>query len=120
VPAANARRATFVLAGGAERRTADAGSATVRAGDASIEAMREKVRFVMGAMEARMKDLGFTWKDAAAVRAYTVQDIGALIGPEIAAKGAAEDGLDWHLARPPVLGLEYEMDVRTVSKEVLL
>ncbi|MCC6473844.1 MAG: hypothetical protein IT514_08875, partial [Burkholderiales bacterium] len=117
-PAAAARRGTFVLAGGAEQRSAAA--APVRAGGVPPEAMREKVRFVMAAMQARMQDLGFGWKDAAAVRAYTVHDIGALAGPEIAAMGAAQDGLHWHLARPPVVGLEFEMDVRTVAREVLL
>ena len=33
---------------------------------------------------------------------------------EIVARGAAPGGLTWHYARPPVEGLEYEMDVRGV------
>jgi hypothetical protein len=49
-----------------------------------------------------------------------VHDIGALIGPEIAARGAAAGGLTWHLARPPVQGLEFEMDVRGAAREILL
>ena len=32
-------------------------------------------------------------------------------------RGAAAHGLTWHFARPPVVGLEYEMDVRAVNEE---
>jgi len=49
-----------------------------------------------------------------------VQDIGALIGPEITARGAAQGGLSWHFARPPVIGLEYEMDVRGAAREIVV
>jgi hypothetical protein len=116
--AATARR-TFVVAGGAERRSATPSEITVRSGESSGEAMRDKVRFVFSTMEQRLKELGFGWDDADAVRAYTVRDIGALVGPEIAAKSGGE-GVTWILATPPVVGLEFEMDVRTVAREVLL
>ena len=36
---------------------------------------------------------------------------------EIAARGAAQKGLTWFYARPPVVGLEFEMDVRCVPVE---
>ncbi len=120
VPAAATRRGTFVIAGGAERRNPNAVSAAVRAGDISLDAMREKLRFVFGTMEERLNALGFGMNDAANTRAYTVHDIGALIGQEIAARGAAEGGLTWHFARPPVVGLEFEMDVRATAREILL
>jgi hypothetical protein len=29
-------------------------------------------------------------------------------------------GLTWHHARPPVVGLEYEMDVRGAAREIVL
>jgi hypothetical protein len=32
-------------------------------------------------------------------------------------RGAARAGLTWHYARPPVEGLEFEMDCRSVSRE---
>jgi len=53
-------------------------------------------------------------------QAYTVHDIGALVGPEIAARGAAAGGVAWHLARPPVQGLEFEMDVRGAARDITL
>jgi len=116
------RRGSFIIAGGAEVRGGVEGYAqrTVRYGDTSADAMRDKVRFVVDLMEQRLKALGFSWQDAVSTQAYTVHDIGALIGPEIAARGAAAGGLSWHLTRPPVQGLEFEMDVRGAAREIVL
>jgi hypothetical protein len=112
----------FIVAGGAEVRGGPEGYAarTVRYGETSREAMLEKVRFVVELMGARLKALGFSWRDAASTQAYTVHDIGALVGPEIAARGAAAGGVAWHFARPPVVGLDFEMDVRGAAREILL
>jgi len=74
----------------------------------------------MDEMQQRLAALGFSWKDAVSTQAYTVQDIGALVGAEIAACGAAHGGLSWHFARPPVVGLEFEMDVRGAARELLI
>lgn len=122
VPAPGARRGSFIISGGGEAR-GGAGSfaeRTVRGGETSPEAMRDKVRFVLAEMERRLAALGFSWGDAVSTQAYTVQDIGAIVGAEIAAQGAAAGGLCWHFARPPVLGLEYEMDVRGAAREILI
>lgn len=118
----DSRRGSFIIAGGAEVRGGVEGysARTVRYGDTSADALREKVRFVVELMEGRLKALGYGWADALATSAYTVHDIGALIGPEIATRGAAASGLTWHLARPPVQGLEFEMDVRGPAREMLL
>jgi len=112
----------FIVAGGAEVRGGPEGyaSRTVRYGETSREAMLEKLRFVVDLMGARLKALGFSWRDAASTQAYTVHDIGALVGPEIAARGAAAGGLTWYFTRPPVVNLEFEMDVRGAAREILL
>jgi hypothetical protein len=119
---ADLRRGSFIIAGGAEVRGGVEGYAarTVRHGETSADALREKVRYVVELMEGRLKALGYGWADAITTSAYTVHDIGALIGPEIAARGAAAGGLAWHLARPPVQGLEFEMDVRGAAREIVL
>jgi hypothetical protein len=121
VPAASARR-SFIVAGGAEVRGGPGGYAarTVRLGDTSIDALAEKIRFVVDLMEDRLKALGFSWSDAVSTQAYTVHDIGSLVAPLIGARGAMPGGLAWHLARPPVVGLEYEMDVRGAASEIVL
>jgi hypothetical protein len=122
VPARAGARGSFITAGGGESRE---GGETgreriVRLEDTSPEGMREKVRFVVAKMEERLRLLGFSWKDAVTTQAYTVQNIGHLAGEEIAARGAAEGGLVWYYARPPVIGLEFEMDVRGAAREIVI
>jgi hypothetical protein len=122
VPAAKAKRGSFVLAGGGDAREAGPSyrDRIVRLNDTSPEALREKVTFVIGEMERRMNLLGFAWKDAVTTQAYTVQNIGHLVGEELARRGAMAGGLVWYYARPPVVGLEYEMDVRGAARELVL
>ncbi|MGQ0653993.1 MAG: 2-amino-5-chloromuconate deaminase CnbZ [Betaproteobacteria bacterium] len=123
VPAPAAKRGSFIIAGGAEVRGGAAGASyaerTVRLGETSPDAMREKVRFVAELMERRLAALGFSWRDAVSTQAYTVHDIGAFVG-ELAARGACAGGLAWHYARPPVAGLEFEMDVRGAARAITL
>jgi hypothetical protein len=110
---------SFVIAGSGEAREGDGDYAarTVRAGETSAEALCEKARFVLGEMERRMGLLGFAWKDASAAQVYTVHDLHPFLAEEIVKRGAAAHGLTWHFCRPPVRGLEYEMDCRAVSVE---
>jgi hypothetical protein len=122
VAAPNPRRGTFALSGGGDAR---AGSQPyreriVRLGDTSAQGLREKVVFVVDEMERRLAALGFGWQDAVSTQAYTVQNIGHLVGEELARRGAIAGGLVWHYVRPPVIGLEYEMDVRGTARELIL
>src|SRR3954471_10823175 len=88
---AKSRRGSFIVAGGAEARggVENYAARTVRFRDTSPDGLRDKVRFVVDLMAARLKALGFSWQDALTTQAYTVHDIGALIRSEIVAKGAA-------------------------------
>ena len=117
-----ARGGGFITAGGGESREGgEVGLARiVRAGDTSPEGLREKVSFVVAKMERRLALLGFSWKDAVTTQAYTVQNIGHLAGEAIAARGAGAGGLVGYYARPPVIGLEYEMDVRGAARELVI
>ncbi|MCY4550224.1 MAG: hypothetical protein OXC28_17800 [Defluviicoccus sp.] len=109
----------FVAAGGADvpEGKANYRDHIVRRGETSPEALREKARFVLAEMEARMRALGAGWSDSTATQLYTVHDPHPFFADEIVARGAAPGGLTWHYARPPVEGLEYEMDVRGVPVE---
>ncbi len=119
------KRGTFILAGGGEAR-AHAGTyreRIVRLGDTSPEGLREKVLFVIAEMERRLALLGFGWADAISTQAYTVQNIGHLVGELLASRGIGgigAAGLTWHYARPPVIDLEFEMDVRGAAREIVL
>jgi hypothetical protein len=118
----SASHGSFIISG-----SGDAGASgnsyqerIVRLHDTSPEGLREKVRFVVAEMERRLGLLGFSWNDAVSTQAYSVQNIGHLMGEELAARGACGGGLVWYYARPPVVGLEYEMDVRGPARELVI
>jgi hypothetical protein len=67
--------------------------------------------------QRRLAALAFTWGETTATQVYTVQDLHPFMADEIMRRGAARGGLTWHFARPPVEGLEYEMDCRAVGRE---
>jgi hypothetical protein len=89
----------------------------VAKGDVSKSGMREKARWVLGEMERRLAGVGMTWRDATATQVYTVHDLHHFLQDEIVGRGAADGGLTWQLCRPPVVGLEYEMDCRGLPVE---
>lgn len=109
----------FVIAGSGEARDQPGlyRDKIVRFGETSPDAMRDKARHVLGVMETRMAALGVGWADATATQAYTVHDLHPFLAEEIIRRGAAKAGLTWYYARPPVEGLEYEMDLRGVPVE---
>ena len=90
---------------------------TIRLGDVSPEGLREKAHYVLGEMERRMGLLGFSWRESTALQVYTVYPQHSFLADEIVRRGAAEHGLSWHFCRPPVVGLDYEMDCRHVGVE---
>jgi hypothetical protein len=110
---------SFVVAGSGEAKEGGASyrERTVRHGETTPDAMREKARYVLGEMERRLAALGFGWADTTATQVYTVHDLHPFLANEIVRRGAARSGLTWHFARPPVQGLEYEMDCRGVGRE---
>jgi hypothetical protein len=110
---------SFVISGGAEAEEGAGPYAerTVRRGDTSPDGLRAKARFVLDEMARRMARLGFGWADATATQVYTVHDLHPFLGEEIVRRGAARAGLTWHYCRPPVAGLDYEMDCRAVHAE---
>jgi hypothetical protein len=114
-----AARRNFVIAGSGEAREGGASyrERTVRRGEQSPDAMREKARFVLGEMERRLGTLGASWADTTASQVYTVFDLYPFLADEIVRRGAARAGLTWHFCRPPVVELDYEMDCRGVTSE---
>ncbi len=111
--------ASFVIAGSGEAREGSGPykDKTVRHGETTADAILEKARFVLDVMQARMQAVGAVWADTTGVQVYTVYDVHPFLGSEIVRRGAARHGLTWHFCRPPVIGLEYEMDCRAVAVE---
>ena len=121
VPEADAAP-TFVVAGSAEapEGKGDYRENAIARDDVSPEGIRTKARWVLGEMENRMRALGFDWSATTATQVYTVHDIHPFLGEELVRRGAMRAGVTWHYNRPPVVGLEYEMDCRGVSVERVL
>jgi hypothetical protein len=90
---------------------------TVRLGDTSPDGMLQKAKFVLGEMERRMSAFGGTWRNTTGVQLYTVHNIHPFLASELGKRGALRQGLTWHFDRPPVAGLDYEMDCRCVYGE---
>jgi hypothetical protein len=113
---------SFIVAGSGEAPEGHANyrDHIVRRGDTTPSGLREKARFVLDEMERRMGALGFTWSETTATQVYTIHDLHPFLGDDIVPRGAARNGLTWHYSRPPVVGLEYEMDCRGVAFEQML
>jgi len=92
----------------------------VAPGNLSPAGLRAKVDYVMGEMARRMATLGFAWADTTAAQAYAVCDFHPVMAEAIVRHGGARHGLDWHFARPPIVGLDYEMDCRGVAVESVI
>ena len=114
---------TFVVAGAGEMRERARGAeGIVRHGETSPAAMREKARFVLGVMQDRMRALGGAWSRITRIDVYTAQPIHGIVEEEIlgAAGPAAVHGVHLYPSRPPIQGLEFEMDMRGVAREIVL
>ena len=94
----------------------------VRRGESTTDALAEKARFVMGLMEGRLRGLGVGWKAVTSTVVYTVHNICPLLAAEILKRmgPAARHGIQWHYARPPIVSIEYEMDLRGCRRELVI
>lgn len=110
---------SFVIAGSGEALEGQGNyrDRTILLGDTSPSGLLAKAQFVLGEMERRLAALGYSWSDTTATQIYTVHDIHPFFANEIVRRGAARSGVTWHFNRPPVKGLEYEMDCRSVGVE---
>ena len=122
MPAAGGEGPSFVVAGSGEAPEGKGNyrDHTVARGDVGPAGMRAKAVFVLGEMERRLAALGAGWADTTATQVYTVHDIHPFLADELARRGAMRHGLIWHFNRPPVDGLDYEMDCRAVPVERVL
>jgi hypothetical protein len=118
---ANSRDAApaFVVAGSGECPEGQGNykDHVIAPGDVSPEGLKTKAQWVLDEMERRMATLGQSWASTTAAQVYTVFDLHPFLETEITRRGAGRGGLTWHYCRPPVSGLDYEMDCRGVRNE---
>lgn len=114
---------SFIVAGAGETRGGSLSLDTVvRPGETSAEAMRDKAMCVMQTMLARLSGLGVAAAGVTVANVYTVREVQPYLEDVILTGlgAAAVHGVHWYYTRPPITGIEFEMDVRGVRRELHL
>ncbi len=113
---------SFMLSGGGEARKGPESyrERIVAYGDTSAAGLRDKLELVVSEMADRLQGLGFEWDDVTNAQVYSVQDIGGLVGDVLARPDRIPGSVTWHFARPPVIGLDVEMDLRGAVRQVFI
>lgn len=122
-PCDQAARPTFLIAGAGELLD---GTLTVdgiiRRGETHPAALREKAAYVVNVMEERLSQSGVTLDAVTRVNIYTVHALSGLVEDVVLPKlsSALSHGVHWYPSRPPIVEIEYEMDMRGVEHELYL
>jgi hypothetical protein len=114
---------TFVLSGVPEFAVDAAGKRMIVArGDTSADGICKKLACVMDVLAGHLAMMELGWEHATTINLYTVYDVyPALAEALLPALGArARVGLTWHYSRPPVTGLEVEIDAYGVRHAIVL
>jgi hypothetical protein len=122
VPARVGGRPGFVLAGAPEMTARDGRREVVAAGDVSLDGLRRKTGCVLENLGKLLVEMKLAWNDTTAVNLYTVHDLHPLFATDLlpVLGSAGHRGIRWHFARPPVLGLELEIDCYAAREELVL
>ena len=122
-------RPQFVASGSGELQPASKGVAggtprdlIVRLGETSPDAMKEKAIYCMNAVADELKGLGVSWADCTGVNIYTVYGVDGYVLEDIIKPIGATSihGVHWYFTRPPIEEIEFEVDARGVSQEIIL
>jgi hypothetical protein len=113
---------SFILSGGGDARSGPESyrERIVAYGDTTEAGMRVKMEFVANEMNQRLISLGFDWNDVTSAQAYSVHNMGALVEEVFAKTGRMRCGINWYFARPPVAGLDFEMDLRGSVNQIFI
>lgn len=114
---------TFVVAGAGELPEGILAEESIIAlKDLSAWGLTRKAEFVMNLMESRLFGLGADWSLVNTIDIYTIHSLNTIL-PEVVLKRAgpaSAHGARWHYTRPPIVHIEYEMDLRGTRSEVVL
>jgi hypothetical protein len=125
VPLADARKATpptFMTCAFPEVINIKTKPEMVAKGDTSLTGLRMKMKVVLDAVDDSLQKLELRWADVTGVQLYSVYDVQPLYGVFLAPRlgEVARRGIEWHFARPPVIGNDLEIAVRGIRKEELI
>ncbi len=105
----------FVISGMPEITTANR-AGIVAAGDTSPAGMTLKARHVMAELQLRVRSLGADWSNITGAQVYTVHSLDPVMDL-LGTSGLTTQGLTLFPGNPPVIGFDFEIDVRAVSFE---
>jgi hypothetical protein len=122
IPGARAhKRASFIGSGIGEL---DGGTRKdiIMVGKTTPKALRAKAEWVMGAINVQLSKLGVTWADVSNTNVYTAHSVDSYMSDVLLGTmgPAARYGFHWMVSRPPIAEIEFELDVRGVSQELML
>lgn len=106
---------TFVVSGAPE-------GPGVHPGETSVAALRDKTRDILAKMDAALAALTVSWDDVTGMNLYTVESVQPFLSSDILSRmgPAAQYGVTWYYARPPVVGFDIEIDIRGIRHEIRL
>ena len=110
----NASGPDFLISGKPE--IADDPPGIVAPGDVSPAGMAIKASHVIVELERRVQALGGRWTDITGAQAYTIHSLDSVMDI-LRSSGLAGVGLSLFPAYPPVVGLDFEIDVRSIGTE---
>ena len=113
-------RPTFVVAGGGELPDGElAERRIVRVGDTSPDALMEKTECVAQIMNSRLQALGGSSDLLTVLDVYTAHSLRPLLEGVLLSRLPAISrlGVHWFHSRPPIVDIEFEMDMRGVVRE---
>lgn len=108
------KRKTFVAAGVGDIR--DDGS-LIRSGETSAEAWLEKIKFMTSETRSVLEKLEVKWHHISHTNFYGLQPLPSSVLPLF--EGALKHGLTWYPSTPPIVGVDTEIDVRSVFREII-
>ncbi len=123
IKTSNDRSPTLVVAGAGELREGHLNAdAIVRRGKVDPSAMYEKAVYVMDVMEERLIGLGGTWASVNAVDVYSCHPTDRILNDLLWQRvgPARRHAIRLHHTRPPVIDIEFEMDVRSLCTELVI
>ena len=113
-------RPTFVVAGGGELPDGElAERRIVRVGETSPNALIEKAECVAQIMNSRLQALGGSGELLTVLDVYTAHPLLPLLESVLVSRlpAIATRGVHWFHSRPPIVDIEFEMDMRGVVNE---
>ena len=115
----SAKNKTFFLSGQAD---IDAHGKAIADGDTGPAAMQQRARFTIDTVGATLAKLGVSWQDTTQVAFFHAHDIPDLWEPKLLGSigEALSRGVLVYRARPPIAGLEVELEARAVRQEIVV